>query len=138
MAMSLNYSSEAYLGPCQMPVMRLFLQKQFMSFNRLLFSQKSFTLAARHNPKCASDIFLTIFTAELPDGLKQTFKFLEQLFFKTSLRSDSSLRFNFFISMNLNFFHCSLFGTQLLSLFLSEILELFAKTGKDDKLKSLR
>ena len=43
-----------------------------MSFNGLLFSQKSSAIAVRHNPKYASDIFLTIFTVVLLDCLKQT------------------------------------------------------------------
>ena len=43
-----------------------------MSFNGLLFLQKSSAIAVRHNPKFVSDIFLTIFAAVLLDCLKQT------------------------------------------------------------------
>ena len=43
-----------------------------MSFNSLLFLQKSSAIAVRHSPKFVSDIFLTIFTAVLLDCLKQT------------------------------------------------------------------
>ena len=57
-----------------------------MSFSDLLFSEKSSTLAVRHNTKYASDIFLAIFTAVLFDYLKQLIRFLEQLYFKTSLK----------------------------------------------------
>ena len=51
-----------------------FFQKQLMSFNVLLFSQKSSAKVVRHNPTYASDIFLTIFTAVLLDCLEQTFR----------------------------------------------------------------
>ena len=51
-----------------------------MYFNRLLFSQKSSAIAVRHNPKYASDIFLTIFTAVL-DYLKQTYQILRTAIF---------------------------------------------------------
>ena len=43
-----------------------------MPFNSLPFSQKSSAIAVRLNPKYASDVFLTIFTAVLLDCLKQT------------------------------------------------------------------
>ena len=45
-----------------------------MSFNRLLYAWKSSAIADWHNPKYASDIFLTIFTAVLFDYLKQTYQ----------------------------------------------------------------
>ena len=41
-----------------------------MSFNGLLFSQKSSAIAVRHDPKYAFDIFLTVVTAVLLDYLK--------------------------------------------------------------------
>ena len=63
-------SLEPYLGPCQTLMMKLLFQKQLMSFNRLLFLQKSSAIADRHNPKYASAIFLTIFTAVLLACLK--------------------------------------------------------------------
>ena len=44
-----------------------------MSFNRLLFLLKSSVIVARNNPKYASDIFLTTFTAVPLDCLKQTY-----------------------------------------------------------------
>ena len=67
-------SSEAYLGAWQRPVMKFSLQNQLMSFNRLLFSQKTSAIAVQHNPKHASDIFLMIFTAVLLHCLKQTYQ----------------------------------------------------------------
>ena len=44
--------------------------KEFMSFKRLLFSQESSAIAVRHNPKYASAIFFTIFTAVHFDCLR--------------------------------------------------------------------
>ena len=53
-----------------------------MSLNRLLFSQKSSATAVRHNPKYASDIFLTIFIAVLLDCLKQTYQIFRTAIFQ--------------------------------------------------------
>ena len=53
-----------------------------MSFNDFLFSQKSSTIAVPHNPKYASGIFLTIFTAELLDCLKQTYQIFRTVIFQ--------------------------------------------------------
>ena len=52
-------SSEAYLGSCQMSMMKFFLKKELVSFNRLLFFAKK-------------NIFFTIFTAVILNYLKQT------------------------------------------------------------------
>ena len=56
-----------------------------MSSNVLLFSQKSLAIAFWHNPKYASDIFLTIFTTLLLDCLKQTYQI-----FRTAIFQDFS------------------------------------------------
>ena len=53
-----------------------------MSFNSLLFSQKSSAIAVRLNPKYVSDIFLTIFTAILLDCLKQTYQIFRAAIFQ--------------------------------------------------------
>ena len=53
-----------------------------MSFNSLLFSQKSSATAVRLNPKYVSDIFLTIFTAILLDCLKQTYQIFRAAIFQ--------------------------------------------------------
>ena len=53
-----------------------------MLFNGLLFSQKSSAIAVRHNPKYASDIFLTMFTAVLLDCLKKTYQIFRTAIFK--------------------------------------------------------
>ena len=66
-------------------MMKFFLQKQLMSFNRLLFSRKSSAIAVRHKPKYVSDIFLTIFTAVRLDCLKQTYQI-----FRTAIFQDVS------------------------------------------------
>ena len=63
----------------------VFLQKWFISFNSLLFSQKSSAISVQHNPKCVSDIFLTIFSSALIDCLKQTYKI-----FRTAIFQDVS------------------------------------------------
>ena len=52
-------SSEAYLGFYQMSMMKFFLKKELVSFNRLLFFAKKI-------------IFFTIFTAVILNYLKQT------------------------------------------------------------------
>ena len=67
-----------------MPMMKFFLQKS-ISFNHLLFFQKSSTIAVRHNSKYASDIFLTIFNAIVLDCLKQTYQI-----FRTAIFQDVS------------------------------------------------
>ena len=60
----------------------VFLEEVVMSFNRLLFSQKSSVMAVvRHNPKYVSDIFLAIFTAVLLDCLKQTYQIFRTAIF---------------------------------------------------------
>ena len=56
-----------------------------MSFNYLLFSQKSSAMAFRHNPRYASDIFLAIFTALILDCLKQAYQI-----FRTAIFQDVS------------------------------------------------
>ena len=56
-----------------------------MSFNGLLFSQKSSTIPVQHNPNYASEIFLTTFTAALLDCLKQTYQI-----FRTAIFQDVS------------------------------------------------
>ena len=53
-----------------------------MLFNGLLFSQKNSAIAVRHNPKYASDIFLTMFTAVLLDCLKKTYQIFRTAIFK--------------------------------------------------------
>ena len=63
-------------------MMKFFLQKQLMSLNHLLFSQKSSAIAVLHNPKYASDIFLKIFTAVLLDCLKKTYQIFRAAVFQ--------------------------------------------------------
>ena len=53
-----------------------------MSFNGLLFSQKSSAIAVLHNPKNASDNFLTIFTVVFLDYLKQLCRILRTAIFQ--------------------------------------------------------
>ena len=82
-----------------------------MSFNRLLFLQKSSAIAVRHNPKYASDIFVTIFTAVLLDCLKQTYQI-----FRTAISQDVSedliLSFDLiFLFRSILFFFSASYGT---------------------------
>lgn len=53
-----------------------------MSFSGLPFSQKSSTLALRHNSKYGSDILLTICTAALLDCLRQTYQIFRGAIFQ--------------------------------------------------------
>ena len=55
-------------------MMKFFLQKYLMSFNRYYFRKNSSAIAVRHNPKYDSDTFLTISTGVILDCLKQTFR----------------------------------------------------------------
>ena len=67
-------------------MMKSFFLEVVNVFQRFIFAKKSSAIAARDNPKCASVIFLTTFTAALLDIWSRRIRFLEQLFFETFLR----------------------------------------------------